>query len=45
MELAVIISAVALAAAFIGWRVVSTVRVARGKAEGHACESCPAARH
>jgi hypothetical protein len=31
MELAVIISAVTLAAAFIGWRVVSTVRVARGK--------------
>lgn len=43
MELAIVISAVTLALAFVAWRVVATVRVAKG-GHGGGCEKCPAAR-
>jgi len=42
MELAITIAIVSLALLFVGWRVISTWRVARGKECG-GCGSCKAA--
>lgn len=40
MEIAAVILAVAAALAFVAWRVVSTLRVARGKQECGGCGTC-----
>jgi hypothetical protein len=42
MELAIIITAIAAAAAFASWRVWLTLRVAQGKSQAGGCAKCPA---
>lgn len=44
METLTVIAAVAIAAVFVGWRVIATLRLAGGKGDAHACHKCPAAR-